>query len=233
MEWFNYTKVTIDVILLWTFVNFIEGQRLKPDMGMGYNISTKPVLGPSGDTDSTAEPDTIKVTWINSTTSSIAVNWTFVEGYRSNGTFYGSHIEYFVKDGKFTSYVFPSNIHEYVIENLKTATKYTICVYMIESDPSITTHLGSKSHSQCLEISTIPYVRKDSILVLLLTLSYFCFMGSLGYSQWRRKLMYIRQKYRREVGDSPAESPRSSRWIDLQERVKLNNECSIEDAVRL
>lgn len=216
---------------MWTLVNFIEGQRSNRDMQ--HNLTTKTELITSGNPDQDPEPDTIKVTWINSTTSSIAVNWTFVEGYRSNGTFYGSHIEYFVKDGKFTSYVFPSDIHEYVIENLKTATTYTICVYMIESDPSITTHLGSKSHSQCLEISTIPYVRKDSILVLLLTLSYFCFMGSLGYSQWRRKLIYIRQKYRRGANDSPAESPRSSRWIDLQERVKLNNECSIEDAVRL
>lgn len=177
------------------------------------------------------ENDILKVTWENSTTSSIAISWKFSKSYRTNGTFLGTRLEYFLKHGKFRSHILRPSIHSFVFESLKVATTYRFCVTAFES---VTDGLTSDTleHARCFRLQTIPYIRRDSVLILLLTLSYFLFMGCIGYSQWRRRVAYIRKRVRRACENSSEPTTPVLRWREVEERQRLCFPSSIEEQPR-
>jgi hypothetical protein len=182
------------------------------------------------------------VNWVNSTTSSITINWTFPIEYVPKGSVLGAQVEYFVQGGRFTSDIFPTWRSVFIMTNLNVATTYTICVKVYESlekysSPSSET---SRTHAKCVKISTIPLIRKDSAVILVAVCGYFVFMGMLGFVQWRRKVAAVARKTKRQEAEDETveDSPRAAsvthggamRWKDLEVKERLfTSGSAIED----
>ncbi|OWF37711.1 hypothetical protein KP79_PYT21370 [Mizuhopecten yessoensis] len=182
-------------------------------------------------TSSSSDNEALEVTWENSTTSSIAISWQFAKIYKSNGTFLGTRVEYFLKHGKFRSHILRPTVNNFVFESLKVATTYKFCVTAFEN---VNDGLSSETleHTRCFRLQTIPYIRRDSVLILLLTLSYFLFMGFMGYSQWRRRAAIIRKRVRRACENSSEPTTPVLRWREVEERQRLCFPSSIEETPR-
>lgn len=176
--------------------------------------------------------ENLDIHWVNSSVYEISISWSLVN---ASGFIKFSSVEYFTTDGKFSSHLLKSEVRNYTFVNLEPATLYTICVYVTEAiglDNST-----EKYHSNCVKINTIDYIRRDSLVVLLLTVGYFAFMALLGYSQWRRKLCTIAARARSKSRVSNEDVHRNSkdmtmRYRDLEEREHLMTSrkgvCSIE-----
>ena len=177
----------------------------------------------------------VEIIWLNSTIDSISIQWQLSAKYKnvSLGFIKQSRVEYFPTGGRFTSHPLHRNIREYTFNNLDAGFLYTVCVYMTEvygeSNMSIITH------SKCLKINTIEYIRKESVVLMMISLGYYVFMGLLGYTQWKRKQWAIerRCKNRAKADDSDVKNVTSNctmRWKDLAEKERLVAKpgCSIE-----
>lgn len=165
--------------------------------------------------------DTVEITWVNSTTSSIAIRWNFVKHYAIKGIFEGSEVEYFVPGGKFISQRL-SKRYEFVLRNLIVATTYTVCVTMYEDQDVDAVNGSLVMHSHCLKLDTIPYIRRDSLATLILVICYFLFMTLMGYFQWKRRVIELRnQKPYQTVEVSENNQDSSVRWKDVEERQRL------------
>ncbi|KAL4221282.1 hypothetical protein ACF0H5_019545 [Mactra antiquata] len=178
----------------------------------------------------------LAINWLNSTTNSISISWNLVEDYNQTGYVRDSVVEYFPKGGRFRSHPLYDGIREFTFNNLDAGTVYTICVYLtevygVENSSTI-------MHSRCIKINTIDYIRKDSVLIMLITLGYYAFMTLLGYTQWKRRWWAIRQKNKNRSKNEVANQMDSNcviRWKDLAEREKLMNNspgCSIESPAK-
>lgn len=211
---------------------------LKMGPGVSYDVLTPSPKGqvnlvPYSATMSSplSESETIEVAWENSTTSSIAVSWRFAKSYKSNGTVLGTRVEYFLTHGKFRSHMLPPSVNVFVFESLKVATTYKLCVTTFENVNEGPTS-DTIDHTKCFKLRTIPYIRRDSVLILLLTLSYFLFMGFMGYSQWRRHAAAIRNRVRRSSTNSSEPTTPVLRWREVEERQRLCFPSSIEEPPR-
>jgi len=175
--------------------------------------------------------ENIEIHWINSTVHEITISWnlTNVSGYISL-----SNVEYFTSDGKFTSHPLNGNVRNYTFVNLESGTVYTICVYMTETYGA--NNSTERFHSSCVKINTIEYLRRDSLIILMITLGYYVFMVLLGCTQWKRRLSTIkaRAKQRSRVSEEDVHSNNKNmtmRYKDLEERERLMTTkagCSIE-----
>ena len=104
------------------------------------------------------------------------------------------------------------------IPNLASNTEYIVCVEMLE---------GRVLHFRCARFSTIPLVRPDSILGLLLTVGYVLGMGMIGYVTWWmrvRKHATTSQKLENEMELSCRTS--TVRCSEIEERTHLNSNQS-------
>lgn len=173
----------------------------------------------------------LNIKWLNSSTYSISISWELVDDYNMTGYIKESMVEYFPKGGRFRSHPLYDNIREFTFVNLDAGTMYIICVYMTEVYGE--SNSSSIVHSKCVKINTIDYIRKDSVVIMLITLGYYAFMGLLGYTQWKRRWWAIRQKNKNRSKHEVADQMDSNcviRWKELAEREKLmtNPGCSIE-----
>lgn len=173
----------------------------------------------------------LQIFWVNSTVHEISISWKLLN---TTGFIRHSIVEYFPPGGRFTSHPLQDDVRNFTFVNLDPGTVYTICVYMAEvygADNST-----EKSISRCVKINTIDYIRRDSLIILIITLGYYALMGLIGYTQWRRRQCSLtaRSKYRSRTSDvnACAENKNTTmRWKDLAERERLMTSkpgCSIE-----
>ena len=159
----------------------------------------------------------LEIQWINSSTDSISIGWSPSKNYNLTGYVLQSTVEYFPTGGRFTSHPLAANIREYSITNLDANTLYTICVHMIE----VFGHQNRSSitHSNCVKINTINYIRRESLVIMIITLGYYVFMGLLGYTQWKRKIWDFQSRKRRRQKEATNTS--AMRWKELVEKERL------------
>ena len=188
MTWFDFELL---IIMYWLWMNIANVSTTSATAQREVSYSILPA-------DTSPDIWRPEVFWVNSTTSSIAIRWTLKQVNKSR-TIVGSHVEYFVDGGKFSSHLLHKGINSYVFRNLLAETMYTICVKVYLKHQGDQSMQETKEHSSCVQIWTIPYIRKDSVVTLLLTSSYFVFMALMGYSQWRMKIQSIRTKNRRNT----------------------------------
>ena len=159
----------------------------------------------------------LEIHWLNSSTDSISIKWNLSSNYNLTGYITQSTVEYFPSGGRFTSHPLAAYIKEYSFSNLDANTLYTICVHMMEAyGPQ---NKSSITHSNCVKINTIDYIRKESVVILIITLGYYVFMGLLGYTQWKRKIWDVQSRRRRR--EKAAASNAVMRWKDLAEKETL------------
>lgn len=159
----------------------------------------------------------LEIHWVNSSTDSISIKWNLSSHYNLTGFIKQSTVEYFPPGGRFTSHPLPSNVREYSITNLDAFTLYTICVHMTEVyGPH---NKSSIKHSECVKINTIKFIRRESAVILIITLGYFVFMGLLGYTQWKRKVWDIQSKQRRHERETASNA--ATRWKEVAEKERL------------
>ncbi|KAL8601822.1 hypothetical protein ACOMHN_020557 [Nucella lapillus] len=116
---------------------------------------------------------------------------------------------------------------QFRIPNLSSNTQYLVCVE--------TETVERVLYYRCSPFRTIPLVRPDSVLGLLLTLGYILLMGVLGYVTWcMRVRRYVSS---RKAGGNELElSCRTStiRFSEIEERVQGNSSpfCPTADPPR-
>ena len=106
------------------------------------------------------------------------------------------------------------SISQFRVPNLSSNTEYIVCVELLERN---------YLHYKCSRFSTIPLVRPDSILGLLLTLGYVFGMGLIGYVTWwlRVRRHVASHKIENEIELSCRTS--TIRFSEIEERVHLNS----------
>ena len=167
----------------------------------------------------------LQIHWINSSTDSISIGWNLSTQYDLTGHVIHSTVEYFPAGGRFTSHPLAANVREYSITNLDVNTLYTICVHMTEVSGH--NNKSSITHSKCLKINTVKYIRQESIVIMIITLGYYAFMGLLGYTQWKRKIWDFRTRKRRRQKEVTSHG--AMKWKELVEKEKLVKPgCSTE-----
>ncbi|VDI08277.1 Hypothetical predicted protein [Mytilus galloprovincialis] len=238
MKWMN-NDYFIKMIWLWTplfanltKVNSTRSNNVKYDVmndqSMDDSIMTLPTQPSNYD-------HLLKVRLLALTTSSIAIEWNYEETVFRNKTLLGSKVEYFINSGKFSSDMLQPHIHSFTCDHLKVATKYTICISVYLSELVYLKEDDSIVLSKCFGAETIPYIRNDSILVLIILLSYYLFMGMIGVCQWKRKCRMQTSKNRRNEivhnTENNVNSNSTMRYRELEERQRLTNPvCSIEES---
>lgn len=165
----------------------------------------------------TIDPRFVRLHHKSSTTGSITMNWTVpnsaeVDGYRVQSWKTGS-------DSKTISPTLAWNETEYVITDLLRNTDYKVCVYaMVPTNDT--------DERSCLNVFTIPLIRWDSLLALLLVILAILILVLLGIICWRREL-------KKHKGDNNSEDENkkseSSQPILLAPPVDNRPRSSIED----
>lgn len=174
----------------------------------------------------------LEIKWENSTTDSVTISWKLSADYNLTGYIRDSVVEYITSVGRFRSHPLPSEVRIYRFENLDAGTVYTFCVYMSEIHGAH--NFSTDLHSKCVKINTLDYIRRDSVIVMMITLGYYLFMGLLGFTQWKRRQCRIANRKRidkRYANEIPTDNNVCvMRWQDLAERERLMSKpgCSIE-----
>ncbi|XP_059169240.1 uncharacterized protein LOC131951010 [Physella acuta] len=121
-------------------------------------------------------------------TSSIQVKWSLTNRTSSDSKMEATALCE-TPNGKIVSNKLTSSTRSFTFELLSSNTKYLVCVYLLEKSSSSNTSI---LHYSCDIISTIPLIRVDSVVGVLLTLGYMGSMVGLGYVAWRRKVRQVR-----------------------------------------
>ena len=226
----------IKMIWLWTLANFTRVNSTKNNVR--YHVLN--------DKSSNERPVTLqdiptnhnqmmKIHIVNVATSSITLQWTLQGEHVENKTRIGSKVEYFLKNGKFSSHMLPPHLDTFVCENLQPSTQYTICVSVYLQKPLFLNEKNPGDVSKCIITDTIPLIRRDSLFILLVFISYYFLMGSIGFCQWKRRCYQVKSKNRRNESIENEAAPNlgnnSTTSIRYrEERQKLTNPgCSIEE----
>lgn len=179
------------------------------------------------------EHQKLQVVLKNSSTTSIAISWKFIlDPPTRNDSFDGSIVECFHQNGKFISNMLPPWVSTYVFNRLEVDTSYTICINAYERKTSGTIIYPTMQYSKCVILSTIPYVRRDSVVVLLCTMSYFLFFSLLGVSQWKHKVREIKERRQRYAieDENPDEALQPIHRQENGKRLRSNKpETAIEE----
>ncbi|KAK3576751.1 hypothetical protein CHS0354_005590 [Potamilus streckersoni] len=171
----------------------------------------------------------VDITWVNSSTSSITIQWRMTNDKWQTYVL-GSEVECLVEGGKFVSNILPPEINQFTIQNLQVGTTYTVCVRVFEQERTL--DVSNASHSKCVKLETLNYVRKDSILWMSLIIGYYIFMGLLGYTQWRRKLCEISKISKKRNTSTCRNEPVTVKWNDSEERQGLMQPGCSSDAYK-
>ncbi|XP_005102482.1 uncharacterized protein LOC101852488 [Aplysia californica] len=108
-------------------------------------------------------------------------------------------------NGKIISNKFTSSVDSFQFMNLNSDTEYVICVHMLEKSKSTNTSI---LHYNCQSFATIPVMRPDSVIGVMLTLGYLLAMGAIGYVVWWRKAKKLRdneEEERRRIEEEEGE----------------------------
>ncbi|KAH3781393.1 hypothetical protein DPMN_159220 [Dreissena polymorpha] len=181
------------------------------------NGSAQPLQAPIG--------ETLEINWLNSSLHEISINWTFANNYKTRGYIKNVVVEYFTDKGRFTSHPFKSDVMIYTLVDLVPDTIYTMCVYVNEVYG--VNNASFWQHSKCVKLKTIEYIRRDSVLGLIITVGYFFFMAMLGYSQWKIRVCEIKRiskKRAKSLDNIPDESETSTmRTREFAERDRIHS----------
>ncbi|CAI9741147.1 XP_014770855.1PREDICTED: uncharacterized protein LOC106869572 [Octopus vulgaris] len=130
--------------------------------------------------------------------------------------FLGWNVEYHLKTGSFMSKMLPPETNSYSLTGLQSNTAYNVCV-SVQPHPTYIWPLA-KRKSHCLTLWTVPLIRRDSIVGLLLCFGYYALMIGLGVWQWKRRV-YLSKRWRRNSIEDHSEDKQSAvvRWRDLDE----------------
>ena len=165
----------------------------------------------------------LDIFWLNSSIHSISIKWALNPNYNMTGFIKDSIVEYFPKGGRFTSHPLSSDVREYRFDSLEAGTIYTLCVHMSEIYGE--GNYSSINHSKCVKINTIDYIRRDSVVIMIITLGYYAFMGLIGYTQWKRRLTRIKRNTKRRYSEHPEGNDERNvcvmRWRELAEKERL------------
>lgn len=233
MKWIR-ADYCFKMIWLWTLANFTRVNSTKNNAR--YQLLSDKSLATTTLTsqDLAANHDRLmQIHILNIETSSITFQWTLHGETIENKTQIGSKVEYFVKNGKFSSHILHPHINTFACDNLQASTQYTICVSVYLKEPLFSNERDPGDVSKCFIAETIPYIRRDSIFILLVFLSYYFLMGSIGFCQWKRRCHSVKYKNRRnELTEIEGEEHLcdNSTRTNIEERQKLTNPgCSIEE----
>lgn len=200
----------------------------------GYFVNITEVTSVTIPTTRIPEHRKLQVMWKNSTTSSIAITWKFLSDPSDrNDTFKGTRVECFYQTGKFISNRLPPWVNTYIFTRLDVDSSYTICINAYERKSSGTIIYPTMQYSKCVILSTIPYVRRDSVIILLCTMSYFIFFSLLGVSQWQHKIRDIKKRRRRGfVAVKSREENQPIKRHENGQKLQCNNTVSaIEETI--
>lgn len=117
------------------------------------------------------------------TPSSIHIRWgltnrTYEDGVMETTVFCE------LSNAKIVSDKLHTSTYSFRFEFLNSNTKYLVCVHLLEKSKSTNTSI---LHYSCEQFWTIPLLRVDSIIGVLLTAGYVLLMGALGYVTWYRR----------------------------------------------
>lgn len=121
---------------------------------------------------------------IEATTSSLHVTWKLTNT-SSSDSIMESTVICETMNGKIVSDKLHSTTDSFLFQFLTSDTRYIVCVYVLEKSTTANTSI---LHYNCQPFSTIPLVRADSIVGVILTLGYFVLMVVMGYAAWWRKI---------------------------------------------
>lgn len=98
------------------------------------------------------------------------------------------------------------SVTQFRIENLLSNTLYTVCVELVpDTPPGAATAAGDAESSvdslyyRCVYESTIPIIRTDSIVALVLTLGYVLLLTLIGYVTWWLRVRKIKTSRRAQT----------------------------------
>ena len=165
------------------------------------------------------EPFKLDIYHVSSSPSQIVISWNVPFGY-SVKEYQVQHRED-IQQSWMTSSKLSENQTQYSIDELRSDSLYDICVQMNYTDNNQTVFDARK----CSAISTIPFIRMDSILALVATVGYIVITVLIGCCHWMRRKAEF-DKMQRERG----EQLRISRQ-EGQTLLKGDNKphCSIEE----
>ena len=155
---------------------------------------------------------------VRSATSWLDIRWQLDNRTgASHGVPRYSRVRYHIGNTTIFHNVFGSVSH-FRIPNLSSNTEYFVCVEMLEKNDR---------HLNCARYRTIPLVRPDSILGLLLTLGYVFGMGMIGYITWclRVRRYNATHKIEDEIELQSCQD-NTIHFSDIEERVYLNSNLS-------
>lgn len=218
-----------------------------------YPGETLPLIG-QVDTVDMPNATGVKITWESSSTSSISISWSwvFISGYPTSYPSYhdtpekpqntmansrqkhlkrkfvsdllveGWNVGYHVRSGSFLSKMLPPETNTYTLSELQSNTPYNVCV---NAHPlHVSSWPATQPRSYCRLLRTIPLIRRDSIVGLILVFGYYALMIGLGVIQWRRRV-FLSQRWKRHSIEEHSEDVQEAavRWRDLDD---TDNETS-------
>lgn len=196
----------------------------------------------------------VNITWEGSSTSSISISWSWVStsNYHSshvpqhqlqgtppksmassrqkhlkrkfiNDQFVeGWHVGYHLQSGSFLSKMLPPETDSYSLTGLQSNTPYNVCVNAKLLRGS--TWPSAQPRSYCRMLRTVPLIRRDSIVGLILCFGYYALMIGLGVAQWKRRLFLSRRWKRNSIEEHSEDKQEAAvRWRDLDD---TDNETS-------
>lgn len=85
----------------------------------------------------------------------------------------------------------------YLITDLGPETHYDVCIFVKLSDDDDLCQKSEPACSRCVEMWTIPLIRDDSLIAVMLTLGLIVFLILIGYICWH----YAKKKLEKEDDD--------------------------------
>ena len=137
----------------------------------------------------------------------------FVEGW---------NVGYHVQSGSFLSKMLPPETSSYSLTGLQSNTPYNVCVNAKPLRGS--TWPATHPRSYCRMLRTVPLIRTDSIVGLILCFGYYVLMICLGVLQWKRRVFLSRRWKRNSIEEHSEDRQEAAvRWRDLDD---TDNETS-------
>ncbi|CAL1537714.1 unnamed protein product [Lymnaea stagnalis] len=150
---------------------------------------------------------------IEATTSSLHVTWKLTN-MSSSDSVMESTVICETTNGRIVSDKLHSATNSFHFQFLTSDTRYIVCVYVLEKSTTANTSI---LHYNCQPFSTIPLVRADSIVGVILTLGYFGLMVVMGYAAWWRKMKNARRngdEDKRKLKDADDSERKSTKKLE-------------------
>ncbi|XP_025082914.1 uncharacterized protein LOC112557333 [Pomacea canaliculata] len=167
--------------------------------------------------------DRVSIFLVQSDTSWLDIKWQF-----DNSSLDGasdipivSQATCDLPNGRIVSDFFNGTRNRFRFSHLMSDTEYTVCVVVTEG-----THVETvkRMYSKCTYFRTIPLMRPDSVVGLVLTLGYLIGMSAFGYVAWKCRMYKVTAtRTKQEDGLELTSRSNGERLSDIEERVYLNS----------